>query len=123
MKRKTVIAGLRAYRGIENDIRQKMLFAKESGEGGEYEREAEELCRIKRGIIRCLNDLPQMERDCLWSHYVKGEMWVRICQKHAYSERQIRNISARGLDRLGSAFSRQPELARFCELAEARDTY
>ena len=30
MERKTVIAGLRAYRSIENDIRQKMLFAEEA---------------------------------------------------------------------------------------------
>ena len=123
MERKTVIAGLRAYRSIESDIRQKMLFAKEAGEGGEYEKEAAALGRVKRAMIRCLNDLPQLERDCLWEHYVKGELWVRICQKHAYSDRQIRNISNRGLDRLGKAFSKRPELARFCERTAAKDTY
>lgn len=123
MERKTVIAGLRAYRSIESDIRQKMLFAKEAGECGEYKKEAAALGRVKRAMIRCLNDLPQLERDCLWEHYVKGELWVRICQKHAYSERQIRNISNRGLDRLGKSFSKRPELARFCERTAAKDTY
>lgn len=123
MERKTVIAGLRAYKSVERDIKQKMIFAKEAEEGGEYEREADMLRRVKQGMIRCLNDLPQLERDCIWEHYVKGELWVRICQKHAYSERQIRNISNRGLNRLGKAFSSRPELARFCEQTAAKDTY
>lgn len=123
MDRKTVTAGLRAYKRIESDIKQKMLFAREAGEGGEFEREAEELRKIKREIIRCLNELPQLERDCVWSHYIKGERWVWICRKHAYSERQIRNISARGLDRLGEAFSQRQKVARFCEAAAAKDTY
>lgn len=123
MDRKTVIAGLRAYRSIESDIRQKMVFAQEAEEGGEYEKEAAVLRRVKQGMIRCLNDLPQLERDCIWEHYVRGQKWVWICQKHTYSERQIRNISNRGLDRLGKAFSKRPELARFCELTAAKDTY
>lgn len=122
MERKTVIAGLRAYKDIENDIQQKMLFAKEAGEGGAYEKEAAMLRRVKLGMIQCLNDLPQLERECIWEHYVKGKLWVWICQKHAYSERQIRNISNRGLNRLGKAFSGRPELARFCARAAARDT-
>ncbi len=122
MERKTVIAGLRAYRGIENAINQKMVFAEETEERGKYEREASELRRVKSGILQCLNELPQMERDCLWRHYIKGEVWVRICQKYAYSERQIRNISNRGLIRLGIIFSGIPELVRFCEQSEGRDT-
>ena len=122
MDRKTVIAGLRAYRSIEQGIKQKMLFAQEVEEGGKYEREADELRKVKQGIIQCLNDLKQMERDCIWEHYIRGTLWVWICQKHAYSEKQIRNISNRGLDRLGKAFSERPELVRFCQQEAAKDT-
>ena len=122
MDRKTVIAGLRAYKRIEDDIKHKELFASEVEDGAQYLKEAEKLRRIKREIIRHLNDLPQMERDCIWSHYIKGEMWVRISQKYAYSERQVRNISNRGIDRLGKAFSRRSDLARFCRDAEGKDT-
>jgi DNA-directed RNA polymerase specialized sigma24 family protein len=118
MDRAMVKAGLRAYKGIDEDIGQKLGFAKEDEDGKQYVREAEELRRVKREIIRCLNELPQLERDCIWRHYVNGEMWVRICQKYAYSERQIRNISNRGLDRLGKAFSRRAILRRYCQEAK-----
>ena len=122
MDRRMVIAGLKAYKGIETDIRHKELFASEVEDGAQYLKEAEKLRRVKREIIKCMNDLPQLERDCIWSHYIKGEMWVRISQKYAYSERQVRNISNRGIDRLGKAFSRRSDLARFCRDAEGKDT-
>ena len=122
MDRKIVIAGLKAYRGIEHEISRKMLFAQETNDES-YEREAETLRKIKQEIIRCLNDLPQLERDCLWEHYVRSELWVRICRKYAYSERQIRNISNRGLDRLGRAISERPELVQFCKTMAGDDTY
>ena len=122
MNRKTVIAGLRAYKRIEEDIRHKELFASEVEDGARYLAEAEKLRKVKREIIRCLNELPQLERDCIWSHYIKGDFWVRICQKYAYSERQIRNISNRGIDCLGKAFSRRPDVERFCRASEGADT-
>ena len=122
MNRKMVIAGLKAYKGIEHEISRKMLFAQETDDAN-YEREAEALRKIKQDIIRCLNDLPQLERDCLWEHYVKNELWVRICRKYAYSERQIRNISNRGLDRLGRAISERPDLMQFCKARADDDTY
>ena len=114
MERKTVIAGLRAYKGIEDDVRQKIAYAGEVEDGETYLREAEDLRHIRREIIRCMNELPQLERDCIWRHYIHTEKWVWICRKYAYSERQIRNISNRGLERLGRAFEKQPAVAAFC---------
>ena len=122
MDRKIVIAGLKAYKSIEEDAKQKELFAAEVEDGKQYLKEAEKLRKVKREMIRCMNDLPQLERDCVWSHYIKGEMWVRICQKYAYSERQIRNISNRGIDHLGRSFSRRPDVVRFCRAAKEQDT-
>lgn len=122
MERKTVVAGLRAYKHIEDDIRQKLMFAREAEDDRQLLKEADELRNVRREIIRCLNDLPQLERDCIWRHYIQGERWVRICQKYAYSERQIRNISNRGLNRLGSAFSKRANIRRFCAAAETWDT-
>lgn len=118
MDRLTVKAGLRAYKHIDEDIRQKLEFAKAAEDGKQYEREAEELRKVKREFIRCLNELPQLERDCIWRHYVNGEMWVRISTKYAYSERQIRNIAVRGLDRLGKGISRRAVLKRFFQGAK-----
>lgn len=115
MDRETVKAGLRGYRHIGEDIRQKQAFAEETGEKEQYEREIRELQAVRREMVRCLNELPTVERDCIWRHYVMGEMWVRICRKYAYSERQIRNISNRGLERLGKALKKSPAAARFCE--------
>lgn len=122
MDRKTVIAGLKAYKRIEDDIRHKELFASEVEDGAQYLKEAEKLRKVKREMIRCMNDLPQLERDCVWSHYIKGDMWVRISQKYAYSERQIRNISNRGIDHLGKSLSRRPDVVRFCRAAKEQDT-
>ena len=118
MNRETAKGGLRAYRHIGEDIRQKQAFAEETGEKAQYEREAAELQTVKREMVRCLNKLPTLERDCIWRHYVLGEMWVRICRKYAYSERQIRNISNRGLDRLAAELKKSPAAARFCERAK-----
>lgn len=122
MDRKTVIAGLRAYKYIDGNIKSKLLFAQESGEEEKYEREAAELRSVKRKILAGLNELPQLERDCVWRHYIHGERWVRISRKYAYSEKQIRNISGRGLDRLGKAFDQCGEVARFCRAEEQEDT-
>lgn len=122
MDRRTVIAGLKAYKRIEADIQHKELFAAEVEDGAQYLKEAEKLRKVKREIIKCMNDLPQLERDCIWSHYIKGEMWVRISQKYAYSERQIRNISNRGIDRLGKAFSRRSDVVQFCRSSVDADT-
>ena len=113
MKRKTVKAALTAYRGIEDEIRQKLQFAQETGEK-QYEREAAELRTAKLEIIGALNALPQKERNALWYHYVKGWTWTRVAAKCAYSDRQIRNIANKGLDRLAKALSKSREASDFC---------
>ena len=112
MKRKTVKAALTAYRGIEDEIRQKLQFAQETGEE-QYEREAAELRTAKLEIIGALNALPQKERNALWYHYIKGWTWTRVAAKCAYSDRQIRNIANKGLDRLAEAFRENETLSDF----------
>lgn len=118
MDRKTAASVLRAYSGIDRDIKSKMLFAQESGDRSRYEREADDLRQVKRDIIAALNELPHLERNCLWDHYIKGELWVRISQKYAYSERQIRNIAGSGLDRLVKAFDKRPSVVKFISKTE-----
>lgn len=113
MKRKTVKAALTEWRGIEEEIRQKIQFAQETGEE-RYEREAAELRAAKREIISALNALPQKERNALWYHYIKGWTWTRVAAKCAYSDRQIRNISNKGLDRLAKAFRENGTMSAFC---------
>lgn len=123
MERQTVIAGLKAYRGIEEAIQHKLMFAEEAGDGDQFRQEAEELRRVKKEIIQCLNELPPLEFKAVWYHYIRGEVWAWVSRKCAYSERQIRNISRKGLDRLSGAFEGSPEVAAFCARSEAADTY
>lgn len=123
MDRKTVVAGLKAYKGIEDDIKSKLRFAREiDKDRAKYKKEVEELRCVRRDMIRCLNDLPQLERECIWDHYIMGHVWLRISQKRNYSEKQIRNIANRGLERLGKSFSGLPRLVKFCRSAEGSNT-
>ena len=126
MDRKAVIAGLRAYRRIDDEIRRKILYANELDSGGgsdgdPYRREANDLRTLKREIIRCLNELHGTGGEAILYHYVKGWAWVRVALKYAYSERQIREIAYRALDRLGQAFDASPAVADFCR-RETKDT-
>ena len=121
--RQTVRAALEAYRRIEEDIQNKLQFAKEAEEEAEkYASEAEELRTVKREIIRCLNGLPSAERNALYYHYIQGRTWAWVSVKCAYSERQIRNIANRGLDRLSRTFAEVPVMASFCSRIQGRPT-
>lgn len=112
----TIKAGLRSYKHIDEDIRQKLMFAEEveaANGGQQYKAEAEELQRVKQEMIHTMNDLMTIERDCIWRHYVNGEMWVRIARRYNYSERQIRNIANVGLNHLGKLVSEREALQRY----------
>ena len=115
MDRKTLIAGLKAYRDIEARIAQKRTFAQEAGDPAPYEREIETLRQVKRDMTCCVNALPEKEGASIWEHYIMGETWVRVARKHRYSERHIRNIAARGLEKLGPIVERYPAVVTFCE--------
>ena len=115
MDRKTLVAGLKACGRIERRIEQKRAFARETGDPEPYEREIESLRRIKRDMTRCVSGLPELECAAVWEHFVTGDSWKRVARRHSYSERQMRNIGARGLGKLGAAFDRLPDIAAFCE--------
>lgn len=124
MDRKAVVAGLKAYKGIEDDIKSKLRFAREiDKDRAKYKKEAEELRCVRREMISCLNALPQLERECIWDHYIMGDIWVRISQKRNYSEKQVRNIANRGLKQLERLFAGQPRLVRFCRSVKGSNTY
>lgn len=114
MNRNTVKLALKCFRGIEGEVRQKLIFFHETGDE-QYQREAEVLRCVKREIVAQLNRLSAVQRSAVWGHYVKGDSWVRVAIKCDYSERQIRNIANDGLDRLADAFSRSGLLAVFCD--------
>lgn len=116
MNRKTVTAGLKAIKSIDASIARKVAFACDLGMD-EYQDEAERLREIKREMLRCLNELPERGAEYIWRHYIKGEPWAMVCQRSGYSERQIRNIAARGLDTLAESFEAIPHVVRFCESA------
>ena len=115
MDRKTLVSGLKACGSIERRIAQKRALARESGEFERYEREIEALSGIRRDMTRCIGDLSELECAAVWEHFVTGDTWERVAMRHYYSERQMRNIGARGLGKLGAAFDRLPAIAAFCE--------
>lgn len=119
----TIKAGLRSYKHIDEDIRQKLMFAEEIeavNDGQQYKAEAEELQRVKREMIHTVNELRAIERDCLWRHYVNGEMWARIARRYSYSDRQIRNIANMGLKHLEKLVEKRAVLRRYF-LTEKKD--
>lgn len=121
--RRTVKAALKAYRQIEGDIAHKLQFAAETEDGERYRHEAAELRTVKTEIIRCLNGLPSTERNALYYHFIKGRTWAWVSARCAYSERQIRNISDRGIDRLVRAFSEAPAMASFLTRMQGSPTF
>lgn len=125
MNRGAVAEGLRRYRTIAGEIEFLRASAAEAAgtpEEKSYVQKAEELQAAKLQILRCLNDLPYLERDILWRHFIKGEYWVRIAQEHHYSERQARNIGAAALDDMGKLLDSCPEAAAFFRDFEGADT-
>lgn len=121
MPQKAVKCALRAFRQIDTDIAAKEEFSKTEG-GSRYAKEAAELKSVKKAIIAALNELPPLERDCIWQHYIRGDSWVRISRKHAYSERQLRNITNRGLQILGKTLLRNEKTRSFCRAVEKQNT-
>lgn len=113
MDRKTVKLALKSFRSIESEVKQKLAFFHETGEE-QYREQAEQLRIVKKEIVFQLNRLPQDRRSAVWSHYVKGDSWVRVSIKYGYSERQLRNIANDGLDRLAKDFSSVKLLTDFC---------
>ncbi|MCD7919472.1 MAG: hypothetical protein LUG45_05265 [Clostridiales bacterium] len=65
------------------------------------------LQRTRRLVEADLDGLPYVQKDAIRAHYLQGEKWERVRQKHHYSEKQIRNIANAGLQRLGAVMETQ----------------
>ncbi len=114
MTRAAVEEGLQGYRNIDKEIRLNTEMSQEDRErAGLYEERDRELRAAKGQILDCLNELPYLQRDIIWRHYIKGEFWIRIAQDHHYSERQIRSHGAAALDAMGELLEKRQEAAGF----------
>ena len=117
MTREEVKAGLRSWRRIDGIIEGRRTIAAETGPGDAAAwclAEAEQLTAAKREMLDALNRLEPLQRDVIWRQYIRGEYWVRIAQKHHYSERQIFRVGEQGLDALGEILEEYPAAAEFC---------
>jgi DNA-directed RNA polymerase specialized sigma24 family protein len=120
MDKAALKAGLRAYKDIDEEIAYKRLFCEQLTDADEIaacQKQAAETQKAKEQIIKAINHLPTIEKDCIYRHYIKGELWVSISMRHNYQDRQIRQIAYRGLDRLIAEVETCPEAAAFCEKA------
>lgn len=114
MDRDTVRAGLRAYRLIEEDIESRMELAEDDGDSERCFAEVERLRLIRRRLTECLEELPTLERELIRHHYIERVGWVRLARKYGYTERHVRNIAGRGLDRLSVEVAKDPLVMEFC---------
>lgn len=112
MKRKTVREILTYCRWIEDAIRDYLRLTDETGDG-QYAIFAAQLRAVKLDVISAMNALKQAERNALYYHYIRGQTWVWTANKCNYSERQIRNIANKGIDRLAKAFRENETLSDF----------
>ena len=121
MTRAAVEEGLRWYRTIDKEITLAIEFSNEDRDRcEEHRKRADELREAKSQILDCLNELPYMQRDIIWRHYIKGEFWLRIAQDHHYSERQMRSYGAAALDAIGELLEKRPCAASFFRRFESR---
>lgn len=115
MTRDDVIWLLRFYGRIDREIRGARELRLSRDEQERYERE---LTAAKGEISRALLELPYKERDAVFSHYALGRKWSQIRCRHNYSDKQIRNISNRGLLALGKRLEDSEPVRQFLRRRE-----
>ncbi len=79
----------------------------------QYEREIEELQKIKCEILKEVSRLTLKQKNVVFGYYFHGMKWEEVAERTHYSERNCKNIRDGAVERLLQGFSKNRTLVEY----------
>lgn len=79
----------------------------------QYEREIEELQKVKVEILKEVSRLKLKHKKVIFGFYFHGMKWEQVAERTNYSDRQCKNIRDEAIEKLLQSFSRNKTLEEY----------